>query len=52
MIADVVDYAIAGFGFVSAVGRVIIFTRIAASMKPGLMKKWTKRRDHCRTPHD
>lgn len=50
MIADVVNYAIAGIDFIHAVGRVVIRNRLAAGMnivmtQNGITRRWAQRRE-------
>jgi hypothetical protein len=44
MIADVVIFAIAGFDFCHAAGRLIIYKRLTASMNTVMSQNWTGRR--------
>ena len=48
MIADVVYYAIAGIGFIHAVGRLFVRRTVAANKNTVMTQKWTRRRDQCR----
>ena len=47
MIADVVNHAIAGIGFIHAVGRLIVRKRLAASMNTVMTQKRARRQDQC-----
>jgi hypothetical protein len=48
MIADVVNFAIAGIGFCHAAGRLIFYKGITASMKTVMTENWTGRRNEDR----
>jgi hypothetical protein len=48
MIADVVNFAIAGIGFCYAAGRLIFYRGIAASMNTVMTENWTGRRNEDR----
>ena len=47
MIADVVYYAIAGIGFIHAVGRLFVRKTVTANKNTVMTQKWTRRRDQC-----
>ena len=46
MIADVVNYAIAGIGFLQAAGR--LFVRKGFSVNTVMTQNWSRQRDQCR----
>ncbi len=46
MIADVVNYAIAGIGFLHAAGR--LFVRKGFSVNTVMTQNWSRQRDQCR----
>ena len=46
MIADVVNYAIAGIGFLHAAGR--LFVRKGFSVNTDMTQNWSRQRDQCR----
>jgi len=48
MIADVVNFAIAGIGFCHAAGRLIITKGFTAGMNTVVAQNWTSRRDRRR----
>ena len=48
MIADVVNYAIAGIGVIHAVARVFVRKTVTADKNTVMTQNWTKRRDQCR----
>ena len=48
MIADVVNYAIAGIGFIHAVGRLFVSKGFTASVNTDMTQNWTRRRDRYR----
>jgi hypothetical protein len=47
VIADVVNYAIAGIGFIHALGRLFVRKGFAASLNTVMMQNWIRRRDQC-----
>jgi hypothetical protein len=47
VIADVVNHAIAGIGFVHAVDRLIVRKGLAASMNTVMTQKRARRQDQC-----
>jgi hypothetical protein len=51
VIADVVNHAIAGIGFIHAVGRLIVREGLAASTNTFMTQKRAKRRDQCHEPN-
>jgi hypothetical protein len=51
MIADVVNHAIAGIGFIHAVGRLIVRKSLAASTNTFMTQKWATRHDQCQGPN-
>jgi hypothetical protein len=48
VIADVVNYAIAGIGFIHAVGRLFVRKGFTAILNTVMTQNWTRRRDQCR----
>jgi len=46
VIADVVNYAIAGIGFLQAAGR--LFVRKGFSVNTVMTQNWSRQRDQCR----
>ena len=48
MIADVVNYAIAGIGFIHALGRLFVSKGFRAGKNTVMTQNWTRRRDQCR----
>ena len=48
MIADVVNYAIAGMGFIHALGRLLIRKGLAAGMNTVMTQNSPRGRDQCR----
>jgi len=48
VIADVVNYAIAGIGFIHAVGRLFVSKGFTASVNTVMTQNWTRRRDRYR----
>jgi len=48
VIADVVNYAIAGIGFIHAVGRLVVSEGFTASVNAVMTQNWTGRRDQYR----
>ena len=48
MIADVVNYAIAGIGFIHALGRLFVSKGFTAGKNTVMTQNWTRRRDQCR----
>ena len=48
MIADVVTYAIAGIGFIHAVGRLFVCKVFTASLNTVITQNSTERRKQCR----
>jgi hypothetical protein len=51
MIADVVNHAIAGIGFIHAVGRLIVRKSLAAGTNTFMTQKWARRHDQCQGPN-
>ena len=51
MIADVVNHAIAGIGFIHAMGRLIVRKGLAASTNTFMTQKRAKRYDQCQGPN-
>jgi hypothetical protein len=51
VIADVVNFAIAGIGFIHAVGRLIVRKGLAASTNTFMTQKRARRHDQCRGPN-
>jgi hypothetical protein len=47
VITDVVNYAIAGIGFIHALGRLFVCKGFTASMNTVMTQNWTRRRDQC-----
>jgi hypothetical protein len=47
VIADVVNYAIAGIGFIHALGRLFVSKGFTASMNTVMTQNRTRRRDQC-----
>ena len=50
VIADMVNYAIAGIGFIHAAGRLFVRERFSAGMNTGMTQNGTRRRDQRREP--
>jgi hypothetical protein len=48
VIADVVNYAIAGIGLIHAVGRLFVGRGFTASVNTVMSPNWTRRRDQYR----
>jgi hypothetical protein len=48
VIADAVNYAIAGIGFIHAVGRLFVRRGFTASLYTVVKQNWTRRRSQCR----
>jgi hypothetical protein len=48
VIADVVNYAIAGIGFIHAVGRLFVSKGFTASVNTVMTQNWTRRGDQYR----
>jgi hypothetical protein len=48
VIADVVNYAIAGIGFIHAVGRLFVRKIVTANKNTVMTQNWTRRRDQSR----
>jgi len=48
VIADVVNYAIAGIGFIHAVGRLFVSKGFTASVNTVMTQNWTRRRHQYR----
>jgi hypothetical protein len=51
VIADAVNYAIAGIGFIHAAGRLFVrrgFTASLYTLYTVVKQNWTRRRDRCR----
>jgi hypothetical protein len=48
MIADVINFAIAGIGFCHEAARSMIYKRLAASMNTVMSQNWVRRRDRYR----
>ena len=48
MIADVASYAIAGIGFIHALGRSFVRNGFTASLNTVMTQNWIRRRDQCR----
>jgi hypothetical protein len=51
VIADVVNHAIAGIGFIHAMGRLIVRKGLAASTNTFMTQKRAKRHDQCQGPN-
>jgi hypothetical protein len=48
VIADVVNYAVAGIGFIHALGRLFVSKGFRAGKNTVMTQNWTRRRDQCR----
>jgi hypothetical protein len=48
VIADVASYAIAGIGFIHALGRLFVRKGFTASLNTVMTQNWMRRRDQCR----
>ena len=48
MIADVVNYAIAGIGFIHALGRLFVSKGFRAGKNTVMTQNWTRQRGQCR----
>jgi hypothetical protein len=48
VIADVVNYAIAGIGVIHAAARLFVRKTVTADKNTVMTQNWTRRRDQCR----
>jgi hypothetical protein len=48
VIADVASYAIAGIGFIHALGRLFVRKGFTAGLNTVMTQNWIRRRDQCR----
>jgi hypothetical protein len=48
VIADVVNYALAGIGVIHAAARLFVRKAVTADQNTVMTQNWTRRRDQCR----